>query len=246
MATIEMTFDILTLFPESFDSYFGASIVKRAIQAKKIQVRLHNFRDHARDKHHTVDDSPYGGGPGMVLKVEPIYRALKKIRRKKNSRIVLLTPQGGTFHQRIAERFSTLDQLIVICGRYEGFDERVRAFMDEEISIGDYVLTGGEVPAMVIVDAVTRLLPGVLGDSDSIQDETFSDGADSIEYPQYTRPEVFAPRGVKPMRVPPILLSGDHAKIKAWRAARRRRKKAHSKKVPANVKLLSGVRNHRP
>ncbi|MBI2426352.1 MAG: tRNA (guanosine(37)-N1)-methyltransferase TrmD [Candidatus Kerfeldbacteria bacterium] len=218
-----MTFDILTLFPESFGSYFGASIVKRAIQAKKIHMRFHNFRDLATDKHHTVDDAPYGGGAGMVLKVEPIYRALKKIRRKKHSRVILLTPKGKILNQPMARAFARCDQLILICGRYEGFDERVRAFVDEEVSIGNYVLTGGELAAMVIVDAVARLIPGVLGDDASSEDESFRAGADDLEYPHYTRPETFTPRGGKAMSVPPILLSGDHAKIHAWRESQRKK-----------------------
>lgn len=219
-----MIFDILTLFPESFDSYFGASIVKRAIQSKKIRVRFHNFRGSAKDKHHTVDDAPYGGGAGMVLKVEPIYRALKKIRRQKNSRVILLTPKGKPFDQPMARAFAGEGQLILICGRYEGFDERARAFVDEEVSIGNYVLTGGELAAMIVVDAVARLVPGVLGDDASSDDESFRQGPDDLEYPHYTRPEVFTPRGGKPMPVPPVLLSGNHAAIQQWRDSQRKKR----------------------
>lgn len=207
-----MQFDILTIFPEIFDSYFSESIIKRAISAKIIKVKIHNFRNFVVDKHRTVDDRPYGGGPGMVLKVEPIYKCLKSIPRKRKSKIVLLTPKGKSFSQKTASNLAKLDQIILICGRYEGFDERIRKFADEEISIGNYVLTGGEIPAMVIVDTVARLLPNVLGDPESVKEETFSKNKHYIEYPQYTRPENF-----KGLRVPKILLSGNHQMIRKWR-----------------------------
>lgn len=208
-----MQYDVLTIFPHIFDSYLSESIIKRAQKKKLIKINIHNFRDFATDKHHTVDDKPYGGGPGMLLKVEPIYKCLKSIKRKKRSKVILLTPKGKTFYQNIAKRFSELDQIILICGHYEGFDERIRKYADEQISIGDYVLTGGEVPAMAIIDAITRLLPKALGDSTSPADETFSKHPAYIEYPHYTRPRNF--RG---MRVPEILLSGNHKQILAWRA----------------------------
>lgn len=219
-----MQFDILTLFPESFTSVLDSSILKRAAAGKKISVRLHNFRDFTTDKHRTVDDKPYGGGAGMVLKVEPVLRCLKSIRRKKKSRVILLTPQGKLFTQKRAQTFATrYDQLIFICGHYEGFDERIRKLVDEQLSIGTYVLTGGELPAMVVMDAVSRLLPGVLGHADSPRDESYTHGPTDAEYPHYTRPDAFSPsRGVK-WSVPSVLLSGDHANIAAWRAKHRRK-----------------------
>lgn len=183
-----------------------------------MKIRIHNIRDFAKDKHKTVDDRPYGGGPGMILKIEPLYSCLKSIKRKKKSKVVVLAPGGKTFDQKMAKSLSKLDQLILICGRYEGFDERIMKFVDLKISIGDYVLTGGEIPAMVIVDAVARLIPGVLGNQDSTKDETFSKSKDYIEYPQYTRPENF-----KGMKVPKVLLSGNHKKIAGWRAKKSKR-----------------------
>jgi len=205
-------FDIITIFPKIFDSYFNESIIKRARKKKIIKIRTHNIRDFAADKHKTVDDRPYGGGPGMVLKVEPIYKCIKSIKKKKKSQIILLTPKGKTFNQQKAQQLTKYDQLILIAGHYEGFDERIRKYVDEGISIGNYVLTGGEVPAMIIVDAISRLLPGVLGDKNSPKDETFSISEKYIEYPHYTRPEKF-----KGQKVPKILLSGNHKKIAAWR-----------------------------
>jgi tRNA (guanine37-N1)-methyltransferase len=217
-----MQYDILTIFPHIFDSYLNESILKRAQKKKLIKINIHNFRDFATDKHHTVDDKPYGGGPGMLLKVEPLYKCLKSIKRKKSARggsamggkskVILLTPKGKTFNQNMAKKLLELDQLILISGRYEGFDERIRKYVDEQISIGDYVLTGGELPAMSIIDATARLLPGVLGDDNSSKDESFSKNLNFIEYPHYTRPENF--KGVK---VPKVLLSGNHKKIDTWR-----------------------------
>lgn len=204
--------DIITIFPGIFDSYFSESIIKRAQKKKIIKIRTHNIRNFAADKHRTVDDRPYGGGPGMLLKVEPIYRCLKSIRRNKKSRIILLTPKGKTFNQKKAQQLTKYNQLILIAGHYEGFDERIRQLVDEEISIGNYILTGGEVPAMVIVDAVTRLIPGVLGDKNSPKDETFSKNEKYIEHPHYTRPE-----NSKGQKVPKVLLSGNHKKIANWR-----------------------------
>ncbi len=212
-----MQYDILTLFPESMGSYLEASIIGRAQKSQKISVRLHNFRDYATDKHHTVDDKPYGGGPGMILKIEPLYRALKKIRRKKKCRVILLTPGGELFTQKVAERFAKLDQLILICGHYEGFDHRITKLTDEKISVGPYVLTGGELPALTILDATTRLVKGVLGNDASAADESYSGGLDYVEYPQYTRPEIFTPRKKEQWGVPSVLLSGNHKNILEWR-----------------------------
>ncbi len=207
-----MRFDILTIFPEIFNSYFNESIIKRAIKNKKIVIKIHNFRDFTTDKHKSVDDKPYGGGPGMLLKVEPIYKCLKSIKKQKKSRIILLTPQGKKFNQAKAISLTKYNQLILISGRYEGFDHRINKYVDEKISIGDYVLTGGEIPTMAIIDSVTRLLPGVLGDDQSAKDETFTKHDKYIEYPQYTRPENF-----QGQKVPKILLSGNHVKIEEWR-----------------------------
>lgn len=219
-----MQFDILTLFPESTASYLESSIIGRAQASKKISIRLHNFRDHTTDKHHTVDDKPYGGGPGMILKIEPLYRCLKKIRRKKKSRVVLLTPGGQLFTQQVAERFAKLDQLILICGHYEGFDHRIIKLVDEALSVGPYVLTGGELPALTILDATTRLVKGVLGNDASAADESYTGSLDYVEYPQYTRPEMFKPRKGESWNVPPILLSGNHKTISEWRTKHATRK----------------------
>ncbi|MDP3964312.1 MAG: tRNA (guanosine(37)-N1)-methyltransferase TrmD [bacterium] len=219
-----MRFDILTIFPELIESYCGESILKRAQQKKLASYVTHDLRDYTDDSHRSVDDRPYGGGAGMVLKIEPMYRALKKIRalppaKNQKHRVILLTPQGKTFTQRHAERLVKYQRVTLIAGRYEGFDERVRSIVDEQLSIGDYVLTGGELPALVVIDAITRLIPGVLGHAESNRDETFSRGEDDIEYPHYSRPEIF--RGKK---VPSVLLSGDHAAIKRWREQHRRKK----------------------
>ena len=206
-----MKIDIITLFPKLFDSVFSESLIKRAQTKKIAAIKIHNLRDWSIDKYKTVDDKPFGGGPGMVLKVDVLDRAISGLRSKiPDPRIILLTPQGQTFNQKIAQRLSSYKNLILICGHYEGYDERIRTLVDEEISIGDYVLTGGEIPAMVIADAVVRLLPGVVGKEASLLEESFSQNL--LEYPQYTRPEKY-----KNMSVPPILLSGNHAEIKKWR-----------------------------
>lgn len=215
-----MKFHILTIFPKIFDSYLNESIIKRAQKNKVISIKIHNIRDYAIDKHKTVDDRPYGGGPGMILKVEPIYKNLKKIKKNtatsnKKSTIILLSPRGKTFNQKMALNLSKYQQLVLIAGHYEGFDERIKKYVDEEISIGNYILTGGELPAMTIIDAVTRLLPGVLGDVNSNKDETFTKNEKYIEYPHYTRPENF-----KGQRVPKVLLSGNHQKISDWKSAK--------------------------
>ena len=256
-----MKFDILTIFPKIIEDYAGESILKRGQQSGKIEIIAHDFRRFAVDKHHKVDDSPYGGGPGMVLKVEPIYKCLKKIKALRSvilakagiqtldsrlhgndrMKIIALDPAGKKFDQKMAQKFSKLDRLVLICGRYEGFDERIYKFVDEKVSVGDYVLSGGELGALVITEAVARLVPGVLGNPESLKEETFntlalkhlnteaqkhlntktrksayvlkcSRAQVSSEYPQYTRPEDFM--GLK---VPKILLSGNHKKIEEWR-----------------------------
>jgi tRNA (guanine37-N1)-methyltransferase len=187
------------------------SIIKRARESGLLDVRIHNLRDYAHDRHKTVDDRPFGGGPGMLLKPEPIFEAVEALRREK-TRVILLCPSGRPFNQAVARELALLDDLLLVTGHYEGFDERIREQLaDDELSIGDYVLTNGALPAMVIVDAVTRLLPGVLGDDESSKDESFSRGL--LEYPQYTRPAEF-----RDMKVPDVLLSGNHAEIARWRS----------------------------
>jgi tRNA (guanine37-N1)-methyltransferase len=194
-----------------FDCYINESILKRAQKRGLVKFKIVNIRDFATDKHRTVDDKPYGGGPGMIMKIEPIYKALKLIKKGRKSKIILLSAKGKTFGQKMAEKFSKCDHLIFICGRYEGVDERVAKYLaDEEISIGNYVLTGGELPAMVIADTVTRLVPGVIK-PESLKEETFKK-VDLKEYPQYTRPEKFFG-----WKVPKTLLSGNHKKIEEWR-----------------------------
>jgi tRNA (guanine37-N1)-methyltransferase len=207
-----MKFDILTLFPAMFDGPFRESIVKRAVEEGLIDIRLHDIRAFATDRHKTADDSPYGGGAGMVMKVEPLAAAIEAVKAERPaSRVILTTPRGKPFDQAIACALAKEDSLFIICGRYEGVDERVRElFVDDEISLGDFVMTGGELAAMVIVDAVSRLIPGVLGSADSAAADSFSDGL--LEYPHYTRPAEF--RGGK---VPEVLLSGNHQEIAWWR-----------------------------
>ncbi len=212
-----MRFDILTIFPHIFDSYLQESILKRAQAKKLITIKTHDLRAWARDKHKKVDDTPYSGGPGMIFKVEPIVRALGDIVCEAKKKIVLFDPAGKQFTHARARRYAKLDQLILVCGRYEGFDDRVKAYVDESVSIGPYVLSGGELPAMVVVEAVARLRAGVLGNAESLVQEThFVEGY--VEYPQYTRPEVFDGH-----HVPEVLLQGDHKKIAEW-------KKRHTKK----------------
>ena len=206
-----MRFDIITIFPEIFDSYFKESLIKRAIKRRLIKIQVHNLRKWTKDRHRTVDDKPFGGGLGMVMKVEPIYRAVKAL-KKKNSRVILFTPRGKKFNQKAAYRLSGLAHIIFICGRYEGIDERVaKNLVDEEFSIGDYVLMGGELPAMVIIETVARLIPGILGKPQLLKERVTKKGG-FIEYPQYTRPEVF-----RKLRVPKVLVSGNHKKIEEWR-----------------------------
>ncbi|NUM47015.1 MAG: tRNA (guanosine(37)-N1)-methyltransferase TrmD [Anaerolineales bacterium] len=211
-----MQFDLFSLFPEVFTSYLQTSILQRAIEREFVQIHLHNIRDWTTDKHHVTDDEPYGGGGGMVMKPEPIFAAVEGILGLHPGApppcpVILLTPQGRVFTQAVAQELSAHPRLALICGRYEGFDERVRTgLVTDEISIGDYVLTGGELPALILVDAITRLLPGVLGDPDGAADDSHAMGL--LEYPHYTRPPEF--RG---MAVPHILRSGDHGKIARWR-----------------------------
>jgi tRNA (guanine37-N1)-methyltransferase len=210
-------FDIFTLFPEMFNSPFDASIVRRARETGQVALALHNIRDYAIDRHHVTDDTPYGGGGGMVMKPEPIWNAVESVLgfdptgRSDIPPIILLTPQGRSFDQMVARELANHTRLVLICGRYEGVDERVRRYLaTDEISIGDYVLTGGEIPAMVLVDAVVRLVPGVLGDPGATADDSHASGL--LEYPHYTRPAVY--RG---HQVPEVLLSGHHAEVDRWR-----------------------------
>ena len=213
--TTVMKIDVLTLFPEMFAGPLDESIVKRARAAGLLDLSIHNLRDYTHDRHRTVDDKPFGGGPGMLLKPEPIFEAVEHLARGE-TRVILLSPSGRKFDQSLARELAPERHLLLICGSYEGFDERVReALADDDLSIGDYVLTNGALPAMVIIDAVTRLLPGVLGDDESSRDESFSHGW--LEYPQYTRPAEF--RG---MKVPEVLLSGNHAEISRWRSEQAR------------------------
>ncbi len=212
-----MRFDFLTIFPKVFDSYLNESILKRAQKNKKVSFHFHDLRDFTADKHRTVDDRPYGGGVGMVMKVEPIYKALKKLPKNKKHRVLLMSAKGTTFSQADAQRLSKYQQLVIICPRYEGVDERVMDYVDEEISIGNYVLTGGELPAMIVADAVTRLLPGVLGKDKSSVDESHSEPG-VLEYPQYTRPDVFMKKCV-----PKELLNGNHKEITEWRTTHKKK-----------------------
>lgn len=226
-----MKFNIITIFPNIFNSYFNEGILKRAQEQKLIEIVVHNLRDWANDKRKTVDDTPYGGGAGMVMKIEPIFRCVKtiksgitlksKISRPKKSRVILFSAKGKKFSQKEVKRLSEYENLILICGRYEGIDERVVKYVaDEELSIGDYVLTGGEIPAMILADSITRILPGVLGNPESLTEESFSAVRGSglkkensvLEYPHYTKPEVF-----NNWKVPSVLLSGNHQVIKKWR-----------------------------
>lgn len=229
-----LQFEVVTIFPEMIADYTKVGIIARAIAKKFISIKASDLRSVARDPHKTVDDRPYGGGFGMVLKADIMQRSLRKIsgsagkrNPKKKQRIILLTPRGKVFKQADAKRLAKFDKLIFVSGRYEGFDERIHAMVDEEFSIGDYVLMGGELPALVMIEAISRHVPGVVGKAGSIVSESFADasahGAKALlEYPQYTRPEVLKV-GKKNMRVPKVLLSGDHAKIAAWRLDQSRR-----------------------
>jgi len=213
-------FDIITIFPKIFDSFLKESLIKKAQEKGLIKIRIYNLRDFTKDKHKTVDDKPYGGGLGMVLKLEPIYRALRAIKRKtpktKKQKIILFTPRGKIFNQKIAYQLSKLKRVILICGRYEGVDERVAKYIaDFQLSIGPYDLMGGELPAMVVIETVSRLIPGVIGKKEFLKERLKKGGF--IEYPQYTRPEVFSPKKGVYWKVPKVLLSGNHKKIQEWR-----------------------------
>ncbi|MBT3249343.1 MAG: tRNA (guanosine(37)-N1)-methyltransferase TrmD [Candidatus Pacebacteria bacterium] len=215
-----MKINIITIFPAMFESVFAQSILKRAQESASVEIKVHNLRDWALDKHKMVDDRPFGGGPGMVLKVDVLCHAITDLKEKnKNSKVILLSPQGEKYSQQKAEQFSKKESLILIAGHYEGFDERIRDYVDLELSIGDYVLTGGEIPAMVIADSVIRLLPGVLGDENSAPTDSFSAGSSLLGHPQYTRPEEFDGK-----KVPAVLKSGDHGEIKKWREQKARKK----------------------
>jgi tRNA (guanine37-N1)-methyltransferase len=207
-----MTVDIVTIFPAMVEPLVAAGILKRAIDRGTLDVKVRDLRDFTTDRHRVVDDVPYGGGPGMVMKPEPIFRALDAIEAERGTplTVILTSPQGTRLSQPVAQRLSTVDHLVLLCGRYEGFDDRVRERATEEVSIGDYVLTGGELPALVILDAVARYVPGVVGDEQSVAEDSFSRGL--LDFPQYTRPAE-----VGDLRVPDVLLSGNHAEIRKWR-----------------------------
>ena len=204
------SFDVITLFPKAFELINNLGVITRALEKNLINVNLHDLREYGEGPYRQVDDKPYGGGSGMVLKPEPIYKAHDFISKLPNSKTLLMTPQGKVLKQQDLVRWSSLDQLIIVCGQYEGFDERVRCLADEEVSIGDYVLSGGEIPSISIINGLTRLLPGTLGDPGSLIDE--SHNSSLLEYPHYTRPLIF-----REMRVPDILVSGNHEEIKLWR-----------------------------
>src|SRR5687768_13210810 len=208
-----MKFDIVTIFPKMIDAGLAEGVVSRGIGRGLLDIKVHDLRDHTADRHRSVDDVPYGGGPGMVMKPEPLVRAVEQIRATRGTpdAVILLTPQGRPFRQAEAVRLSGLAHIVLLCGRYEGMDERVRELVaTEELSIGDYVVSGGELPALVVVDAVSRLIPGVVGDEQSVEEDSFSSGL--LDYPHYTRPADFAGR-----KVPEVLLSGHHAEVRRWR-----------------------------
>ncbi|MBT6691776.1 tRNA (guanosine(37)-N1)-methyltransferase TrmD [Candidatus Parcubacteria bacterium] len=214
-----MKFDLLTIFPNSLDSYFNCSILDRAQKNKLIEINTHDIREQTTDKRRTVDDTPYGGGPGMVIQIEPVYKTLKKVypRQNKSTRVILLTPRGQTLTQNKVKQLSKYKRLILIAGHYEAIDARIDKFTDEKISLGNFILTGGELAAACVIDSVARLVPGVVGKEESVKEESFAEYDSqnkefNIEYPQYTRPEVF-----KGLKVPPVLLSGHHGEIATWR-----------------------------
>ena len=204
-------FDVITLFPKAFELINNLGVITKALDKNLIDVNLHDLREYGEGSYRQVDDKPYGGGAGMVLKPEPIYKAYESIRKLPKSKTLLMTPQGKVLKQKDLARWSTLDQIIIICGQYEGFDERVRSLADEEISLGDFILSGGEIPALSVINGLTRLLPGTLGDPDSLVNE--SHNFSLLEYPHYTRPQIF-----KGMRVPDVLINGNHQEIENWRA----------------------------
>jgi len=228
-----MKFEIVTIFPEIFNAYLSAGIIKRALQKKLIEVGIHDLRNYAKDRHRTVDDYPYGGGAGMVMKPEPFFAAVESLWPERSERrVIMLSPAGKTFDQKVAEELSgEKRRLIFFCGRYEAVDERVKiALTDDEISIGDYILTGGELAALVIIDAIARLIPGVLGDERSAEEDSFSSGL--LDYPHYTRPPVF-----RDMPVPEVLLSGNHREIQRWR-----RKEALRRTLERRPELFEKIR----
>lgn len=222
-----MQIDIVTIFPKMFDSPFAESIVARAVKEGKVTIKIHDLRNWTSDKRKTVDEKPFGGGAGMIMMIEPIYKALEELDPERKATRILLTARGARIMQEKVRELSTKNHLILICGHYEGIDHRVDEFLvDERISIGDFVLTGGEIPAMAITDAIIRLIPGVLGNEASLKEESFSANskADSekreaayLEYPQYTRPEVFKTKDGRELKVPEVLLSGDHSRINEWK-----------------------------
>ena len=218
-------FDILTLFPQAVTPYFQEGIIKRAQEETLVDIHIWNLRDWAKDKHQTVDDSPFGGGGGMVLKIEPIFKAIKNLRLKKGkTKVILFSPRGRRFNQKKATEYASVDQLILICGRYEGVDERVAKYIaDESLSIGNYVLMGGDLPAMVVVETVARLKAGVVGEESWLQERITPEGG-FREYAQYTRPEVFSPKEKTYWKTPNVLVSGNHKEIQAWR-------EKHSRKI---------------
>ena len=225
------TFDIVTIFPAMIEQPLAAGIIGRAVASGMLDVRVRDLRDFTTDRHRVVDDVPYGGGPGMVLKPDPIFRALDAIAAERGAplTVVLTSPQGRRFTQGEAQRLSGLDHLVLLCGRYEGFDDRVRERVTDEISIGDYVLTGGELPALVILDAVARFVPGVVGDEQSVVEESFSRGL--LDFPQFTRPAE-----IGDLRVPDVLLSGNHAEIRRWR-----KREALARTLERRPDLLTGA-----
>lgn len=228
-----MRMDVITLFPECFDALSVSKIWKRAVENQKLSLHLHNLRDFAKDKHHTVDDIPYGGGAGMILKIEPLVDALESIPRIGKNKVILLSPQGKCFDQKMAKSYvGHWDQLILVCGRYEGLDERfIEGWVDECLSIGDYVLSGGEIPAMVVLETLSRLIPGVLGDEESVETDSIHSGR--LKYPQYTRPQDY--RGIL---VPEVLTTGNHEKIRQWR-----QKKSDIRTLQMRPDLLKEVSN---
>jgi tRNA (guanine37-N1)-methyltransferase len=234
-----MTFDIVTIFPAMFEGPLAAGVVGRAIERGVLDVKVHDLRDFTTDRHRVVDDVPFGGGPGMVLKADPMFRALEAIEagRGQPLTVVLTSPQGARLTQETAQRLSGLAHVVILCGRYEGVDERVRERVTEELSIGDYVLTGGELPAMVILDAVARLVPGVVGDEQSVANDSFSRGL--LDFPQYTRPATLATAGAQgaaDKSVPDVLLSGNHADIRRWR-----KREAVTRTLEQRPDLLAGA-----
>jgi len=223
-----MQFDIITIFPKIFDSYFSDGILSRALKENKIKINIHNLRKYSNNKHNKVDDAPYGGGVGMIIKVEPVYRALLDLKiikkdgtRSKrfatNTKVFLMSAKGSKYNQKSAMELADLKRIVLICGRYEGVDERVAKYLvDGEISVGEYILTGGEIPAMIIVDSVSRLILGVLGNEKSLDNESFSKNG-YLEHPYYTRPDIFSPEKSIQWQVPEVLQSGDHQKIDEWK-----------------------------